>query len=406
MTSIRAISGALAVCVLSGACGPDLTQPFELKEPRIFAARVEVVDEPARSRPRFGESFRIRQYVALPKLALATPLAGRYSLSLALCAGVKLPNGALGCAPIGADGATDLPLTPEITQAGDYELILDGLEVPAFVEQLLTQLPPPFDAIDRLPVFGALCIDGQAERVPGKSINEDATSTLFRCAGNADAEFPEPLVFTLSVLLDRGKLGDLNTSPSFACDEAAGQASACNAGVGVPGEQPRAGSFVLVLPPGPGAAEGTPRQTLAWEPTPEPTPWDDCADPERFAGPKIAAGAEEKLRIRVRFDPSDRETYSFEETLASKPEIVTTTEEMLVSHAATDGKLDRYFSVLTAEVEAAQAEIEVEYEVPGDPATDPIPEGGKLVQFYFGLRDGRGGQDFAIRSFCLLPATR
>ncbi len=399
MSSLRALFLLAGLSVVASACGPELTMPYEVKEPRLFAARVEVEGDPARPRPKLGERFSIRQYLVLPDAVSDTPLESRYSVSLAVCLGLKLPNGRLACLPVSADGAVDLPLTPTIEIRSPYEIVMSDLEAPAF----LAQLPEPFNTVDQLNMFGTVCVDGRAERIEGKSINEEPVTKLFRCIDNEGSPYPEQMPFTLTILLDREREGDLNHNPSFACD-ASEPDSACNVGVEIEDETPTPGSFVLVYPRPKTAAKTQKRESVAWEPVPEPTPWQGCAEAGVFDGPKIEAGSPGKVRLRVRFDASDRERYRTQVERYNKLVTVDKREEMIVSHAASGGKLDRYFSVLLADEVDAQAEIEVDWEPPkADDPEEPIPQGGKLVQFYFAVRDDRGGADFATRAVCVYP---
>lgn len=382
------------------ACAPDFTEPWEVKIPRLMAGRVEIEGDPsqARSRPRPGETFDIRLFMSTPR-APNKPLSERYDAKLELCVGILRSNGELACGVVpGQPASITFPSAPEVVSID--ELRFRGLVVPKELEDL--NLPPPFDAIDRIAVFGAVCVDGKAERVQGKEVNRDPLNELFRCTNNDDAEFQDPLIFTLSVFLDRGLLGDDNKHPSFACEAAETSNDACRAGVEVEGEQTVPGSFVLALPKAPGDSE---RKLVPWEPLPssDDLPWTNC----RERGLPIVKLGEEPYLIRVRFDARDRESFEYETERYGKTEVVKAREELIVSHALTElgGELERFFSVIEADVPDEKAELEVEYTPPAleSRAAKGLARGGRLVRFYFTVRDERGGVDYTTRELCLVP---
>src|SRR5688572_3005810 len=45
---LRALCALSTLLALASACGPDMTLPFEVKEPRLLAARIEVEGDPTR----------------------------------------------------------------------------------------------------------------------------------------------------------------------------------------------------------------------------------------------------------------------------------------------------------------------------------------------------------------------
>ena len=107
---MNARGGWLALCVLLSACASDMTEAWEVKEPLLMGARVEVEGEPSRPRPRLGERFAIRQYLALPG-PFQTPFATRYDMDAALCLGFR-SAGQLG------NGSTVEPAVPTPTMFG------------------------------------------------------------------------------------------------------------------------------------------------------------------------------------------------------------------------------------------------------------------------------------------------
>lgn len=71
-------------------------------------------------------------------------------------------------------------------------------------------------------------------------------------------------------------------------------------------------------------------------------------------------------------------------------------ETLIVSHVTTKGELDRQYSALERD-EAAPKSAEIPWNAPGD---DP-GENGTVAEFYFVLRDGRGGAAFTRRAVCV-----
>jgi hypothetical protein len=369
-----------------------------------MGARVEVAADATRTRPRAGEAFQLRQYLALPG-PLTSQLATRYSMQLALCLGVKTPTGSFAC-------VGDLRTTPLITPVSELELVVDGLRVDpsSLASSLMMQLPSGTDlgqlmaSLDRIALYGTLCVDGRAEAVPGKLITTDPPSQLFRCVDNAGAAFPDPNPFTLSVLLNRDRPGDDNHNPLFGCDPAAPQ-SPCAVGVQHDGEAVVPGSFVLARPkPKKG---GGPREVVAWPAIDNnlALPWEGCASNPSLLQVRVDSG---EHTLRMRFDPSDREQYTEDIDKNGVPTTRDVREALAVTHAATTkgGDVGRFDSLLADDEVDAKAEVSVSYSPPdtNGKGDHTVPENGRLVRFYFTVRDQRGGIDYAVRELCLVPA--
>lgn len=394
MTRVIARPFALTCCLLATltACTPDFIEAWEVTKPRHLVATLTIDgDTEGRSRPRPGETFSIRFQMMSPKMP-----QGRISAGMELCLGTVLGNGGLAC--LEELPASEVPL--EIVPAeGNDQVLVRNITVPA----LLDTLPEPFNQLDRLGLFGTMCVDGDVERVPGKSATKDQTATIFRCVNNDDSKYKVAMPFTLGIFLDRGAPGALNRNPSFACDEA-DPASICNLGVEKDGEQV-AGAFVIERPEEEAGAE--PR-TIAWPAWDEsqPLPWEDCAESDL---PKVRAGSNEHL-IRVRFDPSDREEFQRNVRVNGIVRLETRREDLFVAHALTTrgGELQRFSSAVLFSDSDERAEIEVEYTPPkqSQKEAERIPDTGRMVRFYFALRDQRSGTDFATRELCLLPPAK
>ncbi|MEY4512623.1 MAG: hypothetical protein RLZZ450_4745, partial [Pseudomonadota bacterium] len=245
---------------------------------------------------------------------------------------------------------------------------------------------------------------GRAEAVPGKLITTDPPSQLFRCVDNAGAAFPDPNPFTLSVLLNRDRPGDDNHNPLFGCDPAAPQ-SPCAVGVQHDGEAVVPGSFVLARPkPKKG---GGPREVVAWPAIDNnlALPWEGCASNPSLLQVRVDSG---EHTLRMRFDPSDREQYTEDIDKNGVPTTRDVREALAVTHAATTkgGDVGRFDSLLADDEVDAKAEVSVSYSPPdtNGKGDHTVPENGRLVRFYFTVRDQRGGIDYAVRELCLVPA--
>lgn len=379
----------------AGGCAPDFTEQWEVVKPRIMTAKVVIDgDSENRARPKSGETFSIHYFLMSPKRPQAN-----YTAQTAVCAGTVLSNGTLAC-------ADELPL-PGLSFApyeGNDLLVLNGFVVPSIAETL----PPPLDKLNRIATFGAICANGDVERVEGTSIQKNAVTDLFQCVNNDDADYQQPLPFSMSVYFDRSDVeDDENHHPSIACDESA-EDSACVKGVEHELEDDEKittpGPIVLAYPKEE-AGDG-PREIVweAWDPAVE-LPWDNCAEaPDSL--PKVRANAKAHT-IYLRVDPSDREDYVQVISSNTGDQRDQRREEPVFSHAITTkgGALDSYAGVIRDDTEDLKAEVDVDYTPPrqSDKRNDHIADSGRLVRFYFSLRDQRGGVDFTTRELCVLP---
>lgn len=397
--------GSLALLVCMAGCQEQFTEPWKVTRIRPLGARIEVEGAPERPRPRLTERFALRQYIAVPGPS-DTPLASRYSMDVALCLGQRTPGGSLLC-------VGEQEVTPTVSVISETEVLVSGIgfdpsmamfppEFPALPADFDPTTLPAFAQLDRLVLFGAICVDGRVERIPERSVQNDPPSQLFRCVDNATAIYPEPESFTLSVLLDRGRPFDANQNPSFACSPGSTE-GACAAGVVREGEPLVPGSFVIALPEQPNVPG---RQVVAWPARNPalPLPWGTCADDPSL--PKIQGGSDEHT-IRVRFDREDREQYQYEIQSNGQTVLRSARETLALAHALTErgGSLARWDSQLDPDDPDSEAEISFGYTPPkqSDVAEKRIPELGRLVRFYFTLRDQRGGVDFTTRELCLVP---
>jgi len=387
------------LALLSAACNTDFTQPYEVDEPKIMGVRVEVAGDPERAWPEVGESFTMRVLVARSNKPTTLPLEQQLDGAVSVCIGGKLPDSSLFC-------IAELPMSALQGTAKNRVVSFEELEIPL---SFGSADPRALGGSPNVLIFGGVCVEGKVERVKDKVAGEAPANELFRCVDNAKAELKDALTFTSTVAVDYpDDAFEASLNPSFACDET-DENSICTTGTIHKGEETRGGSIVLVRPRRTGAADNIKHKVIEWPEVidnREKLAVKGCAKDPRFSSLKVKAGAKEHL-IRIRFDQSDREMYQVQEMKLNKTIISTKREELLVSHAATfgGGELARYFSVIPRDASAKEAEVELAYTPPdqSEDAEKRITAAGRLVRFYFVVRDQRGGVDLTTRSLCLIP---
>lgn len=87
---------------------------------------------------------------------------------------------------------------------------------------------------------------------------------------------------------------------------------------------------------------------------------------------------------------------SARQPLAQKSSADPARESLQLAHFSSAGDLSSAFSNLLATDPATS--VTIRWTAPND-----APAGGKVVRFWFVLRDGRGGSDFTERALCVLP---
>ncbi|MDB4989085.1 MAG: hypothetical protein JWN04_4263, partial [Myxococcaceae bacterium] len=203
----------------------------------------------------------------------------------------------------------------------------------------------------------------------------------------------------------RGLASDANKNPSFACDPSTPD-SPCFVGV-QRDDEPLVGGAIVLAFPMPKQA-GQLRSVMPWPAAlgdPNAIPVQGCAANPALL--QVHAGDGDYV-IHTRFDPSDREMYTAQVSLNGVKTTRDERETLDLTSALTTkgGKLAEFESrILGSEVDA-KGEISITYKPPkqsADPAEN-IPQNGRLVRFYFTLRDQRGGLDYAMRELCLVPA--
>lgn len=112
----------------------------------------------------------------------------------------------------------------------------------------------------------------------------------------------------------------------------------------------------------------------------------------------VAASTEHELRMDVA--TVARDTYT--RTVPGEPPIIEEArEQLLFSHFASGGSMQRQFSVLERTAEAPEGGFLIKWDAPKD-----VEDGGSRVDFHFVVRDGRGGSDWITRSACVVAATQ
>jgi hypothetical protein len=387
MSGLRTRFAALCLsCFTLVGCSGNLTSAWEVKEPRLILARVEIDgDTEGLARPRVGDTFKVRVFLASNTKIAAIDFAG------ALCLSAKLPTGDLAC-------VLELPLDGLDVQYDGGDSVL--LSAPAFtVPEEFVGAAALFGDLGGVSLYSAACIDGVAERIDGTDAAKDPVQKLFRCTENAESAHPLPLLSTYTIPFDFGEAGELNHRPSFACSDDAGPCA--NGVAGSPGEG-IPGSFVLEH----NEKDADDPRVVPWDPIPEnfELEAEDCSSQPDLP---VAYGGDE-YRIRVRFDAADRETYTSVIKDNSSMVEVQRREDLVLSEAFTThggGSLDSFSTLVDRDVSDDAAEAEITYSPPGkiNDTEKPITERGRLVKFFFAVRDGRGGVDFATRALCVMP---
>lgn len=114
-------------------------------------------------------------------------------------------------------------------------------------------------------------------------------------------------------------------------------------------------------------------------------------------GPSLPLVTEgEEIELEIDFAGVDRETY--EKTIAGDPPLVETTQEVLqLSQFSTNNGMERQFSIIDETSTDTLANVTwTAHNAEFDPQ-------GSRVDFFFVLRDDRGGADWITRSVCVVP---
>ena len=128
---------------------------------------------------------------------------------------------------------------------------------------------------------------------------------------------------------------------------------------------------------------------------PETAPVTGCREAAGTpALPLVTEG--EEIELEIDFAGVERETY--ERTIAGDPPLIQTIEEVLqLSHFSTNNGMERQFSIID---ENSADAIETVTWTAHNAEFDPS---GSRVDFFFVLRDDRGGADWFARSVCVVP---
>ena len=105
--------------------------------------------------------------------------------------------------------------------------------------------------------------------------------------------------------------------------------------------------------------------------------------------PEVSKGSNHGFSVTLADDDRD--------SLPTDDGVGPSRESLQVSHFSTSGELDRAFSYVSAD--DSELSVSVAWQAPGG----DIEEGGRLVRFFFVVRDFRGGSAFTERAVCVLP---
>jgi hypothetical protein len=334
----------LSLLALASACADDLTTSDLLVRSRALVAKITVVGDETRSNPAPGETAEVVIHFGDPGAKVARTWA------LVVCEPQQTTFGPAICTSFNpADFvAVDFETTLSTTEPFDPPAIT----VPVWSD---AELRPE---TTELLMIGAVC-SGGIVNLEG----EDNIIQYFEdlAVGATDGAPPvcvdgigEGELVTLRIPLMRD--GQANTHPVMASLRRNGAA------------------FI--------------------DPAPDDAPTTGCVSLEPPLPTFPASTPDIALTVVVTSD--SRETYDEVDVVSG--EVLPVTESIQIEYVATAGDLDRTFGFIDPGEESNEDHVGWEL-----PAAVDVPPDGLLVRFYFSLRDGRGGTDFAERAICIVP---
>lgn len=330
-----------ALLVLAAGCAEDLTPASLLVRSRALAAKVTVTTDPTRSNPAPGETADVEILYGDPG---AEPPRTWFLL---VCEPLPTTYGTPMCASLDPGDwiAAPAPQTALATTR-PFDPPRISFTVPA-ADQLS-------EGTTELLMLGAICSGGIVDPPAIGQYFADLAAGTARgappvCAdGIGDGEL---VTLRLPLLLD----GQTNTHPSIAAIR----------------------------------LDGAPWTAVA----PEDAPATGCVS--LGAAVPTVPGSSRTLELELEVAPGSAETFTETDATGAVREV---TESLQISYTATAGETSKYFGFIDP------GEMTVIDAVSWDlPAASSVPADGLLVRFFFPLRDGRGGVDYAERAICLVP---
>lgn len=355
------------IVVLLSSCSLDLPMVSQIEDTRVIGARVNVPDDSTLAWPNPGETAQVSWVVVHPKLEedneslqsmFITCTPAPISIGIPFCIeffslGEGIENwrrdltGILGSRRITCDDLSQISnFSDELPEDFPFNLFcVDG--EPSFE----LSIPENSSSKSRL-VLGVICDHG----IPVINTDEDLYKSIpFGCELKKGGE---EILVTLKVPIQKEDI-DPNHHPSL--DDARFEIDGRNWP-----EVQREELLEYLLP--------------------------SDADKERFDCEQavqddvlIELGSEGHL-LSVEFDSDDIDTFTDDGEKES--------EDLIIAHYSTAGKIMRDISIVRSDFKTTG--FDVEWTPP-----EEIPEEGRLVRFFFTVRDGRGGFDSIMRALCL-----
>ncbi len=338
---------ALTLVALAAGCAPDLTSSSLLVRSRPLAAKVTVVTEPTRSNPAPGETADVELFFGDPA---EKPARTWFFL---VCEPLQTSFGTPICANFPTDPA-QWATFPWPGFALETTLQTTRPFAPPRVPFTVPAAGTLMAGTTELLMMGAVCSGGVVDLEGVGQYLADLAAGTARGAppvcvdGVGEGEL---ITMRLPLLLD----GQANVQPSIAALRRDG--------------------------------------TLLTEAAPEDAPATGCVSLTTL--PVVPVSSPE-VQLELEVTPGSAETFT--ETDPNTGTTQDVVESLQIAYTATAGHMDRTFGFIDP------PEMTVRDSVGWDlPAAADVPPDGLLVRFFFTVRDGRGGVDWAERAICVVP---
>jgi hypothetical protein len=345
-------AASVLMLLLLAGCDSDLPRATEIVNMRALGARLEVLDDEARTTPEPGERLRVSVPIVSP--------ARDFDVD-------ELSSMFIGCtAPDRFTGG--MPICQELIDAAlAGEELNDALPMIEGERLRCSDLQPPRRA--------------QREAVSLQCVN-DAPVAIFDVPENFEADS----LLMLGIVCQRGDPYIEPLDPLlFGCDDSDGGEAVRLQGIMT--VQQRASDENL----NPSLEALTiQREGVEWlAPDPEMLPpQEGCENDVPEGDPALHSVVPGKHVITLRYDPSARE------------EVEGEPEDIELTVYTTAGEMERRFTVFEGSESGTDGTLESTLDWdPPKPAD--IPTGGQLVRFFITLRDQRGGFALTERVVCL-----
>ncbi len=348
----RAGSVLLVSLLLVVGCDSDLPRATEVVNMRALGARLEVLDDEARTTPRPGERLRVSVPIVAPSRDF--DVDGMTSMFIGCTAPDRFTGGMPICQELIDAALSGEEVSNALPMLEGERLACSDLQAPRRAQreavslQCVNDAPAPiFDvpenfAADSLLMLGIVCQRGDPYIEPLEPL-------LFGCADSDGGE----AVRLQGIMTVEQRASDRNLNPSL--------------------------EALTIL-----------REGVEWlEPDPEMLPpQEGCENAVPENDPALHSVVPGTHVITLRYDASEREEVDGEP------------EDLELTVYTTAGEMERRFTVFEGSESGTNGRLESTLDWdPPKPAD--IPTGGQLVRFFITLRDQRGGFALTERVVCL-----